>query len=390
MFMVTVMKLPIYFDYAATTPVDTKVAEAMSECLAIEGNFGNPASRSHVLGWKAEEAVEASRKQVADFIGADVREIIWTSGATEANNLALKGVVEAAGDGEVHIITSKIEHKSVLDTCEYLEGRGVTVTYVSPSMNGCVSLDAIYAAITNKTRLISLMHANNETGAINDIATLGAYCRKRGILLHVDAAQTLGKIDLNVQAYNVDLLSMSAHKIYGPKGAGALYVRRHPDVKVVAQIHGGGHERGMRSGTLATHQIVGFAKALEVAATLQKPEADRLASMRENFISGLTSLEGVHINGGEGSHHLPGIINIGFDGIDGETLLLSLRNLALSSGSACTSATVEPSYVLTAMGVPTVLAHNALRFSFGRYTKTSDIELAVDKICSAVTAMRCT
>ncbi len=380
------MNSPIYLDYAATTPVDPAVALAMSECLTLDGSFGNAASRSHFYGWKAEELVEAARSQLANCIGADPREIVWTSGATESNNLALKGTIDARAERPLHIITSQIEHKSVLDACGYLGEHGVEVSYVAPSVNGDVSLAAIAAELRANTCLISLMHANNETGVINDIAALGEFCRDKGILLHVDAAQTLGKIALNVAELNIDLMSMSAHKLYGPKGIGALYVRRHPDVRLSAQIHGGGHERGMRSGTLPTHQIVGFGKAAEVAATNIDEEKARIFSLREQFWRGIYELDGVHLNGGK-ALCLPGIVNVGFDGIDGETLLMSLRGLAISTGSACASATMEPSYVLTAMGNSSEYAHNSLRFSFGRFTQAEDIDTAVESIRHAHAAL---
>lgn len=389
------MTTSIYLDYAATTPVAPEVAEAMTACLTNAGNFGNPASRSHIYGWQAEEAVENARLNLAALINADAREIIWTSGATEASNLALKGAIEAkrsalAGETDtkttLRIVTTSIEHKSVLDTCAYLFTQGVEVIYVAPRPQGDVDVKAIADAIDSHTVLLSLMHANNETGAINDIAVVGKLCREQNVLFHVDAAQTVGKLHIDVKAMNIDLLSISAHKFYGPKGAGALFVRRDPNVRVVQQIHGGGHERGMRSGTLATHQIVGLGKAAELAQRDMDEQAEKLTALRGQFIAGISDLACVSING-QAEQQLPGIVNVAFDGIDGETLLMSLRALAISSGSACTSASVEPSYVLKAMGLSNALADSSLRFSFGCYTSEKDIRQAIESIRAAVTSL---
>lgn len=383
------MKSPIYLDYAATTPVDPRVAEAMLGCLTMDGNFANPASRSHVYGWRAEEAVERGRRQVADLIGADPREIVWTSGATESNNLALKGAAHAAraaGRGK-HIITSPIEHKAVLDVCAWLEGEGFEVTYLDPGSDGIVEAAQVAEAMRDDTVLVSLMHANNEVGAINDIRAFGALCRDRGVLLHVDAAQSAGKLPLDVAAMKVDLLSLSAHKLYGPKGIGALYVRRRPPLDIEAQIHGGGHERGLRSGTLATHQIVGMGLACELAGVEIEAESRRILLLREAFLRGLHDLDGVFVNG-DSERRLPGNLNLSFAGVDGEGLLLALKDLAVSTGSACTSATLEPSYVLRAMGISAELAQSAIRFSFGRFTTEQDVATAVECVRHAVSTLR--
>lgn len=378
------MKKPVYLDYAATTPVDPLVAEEMARHLTIDGVFGNPASRTHGYGWQAEAAVESARRQVAELIHADPREIVWTSGATESDNLAIKGVVEASGS---HIVTSTIEHKAVVDTCKWLEQRGVEVTWLAPQADGQISLESVAAALKENTRLVSLMMVNNELGCITDIQSIGALLRQRGVLFHVDAAQAAGKMPLDVASLNVDLLSLSAHKVYGPKGIGALYVRRSPDVQVQAQMHGGGHERGMRSGTLATHQIVGMGKAFELAGKSLEAEMTRLEQLRTKFLDGLGGLEGVHFNGNP-ECRVPGIVNLSFEGVEAESLMLGLRNLAVSSGSACASATVEPSFVLRGIGLSDELAHRALRFSFGRFSTHDEIEFASAQIVDVVTRLR--
>ncbi len=378
------MKKPVYLDYAATTPVDPLVAEEMARHLTIDGVFGNPASRTHGYGWQAEAAVENARRQVAELIHADPREIVWTSGATESDNLAIKGVVEASGS---HIVTSTIEHKAVVDTCKWLEQRGVEVTWLAPQADGRISLESVAAALKENTRLVSLMMVNNELGCITDIQSIGALLRQRGVLFHVDAAQAAGKMPLDVASLNVDLLSLSAHKVYGPKGIGALYVRRSPDVQVQAQMHGGGHERGMRSGTLATHQIVGMGKAFELAGKSLEAEMTRLEQLRTKFLDGLGGLEGVHFNGNP-ECRVPGIVNLSFEGVEAESLMLGLRNLAVSSGSACASATVEPSFVLRGIGLSDELAHRALRFSFGRFSTHDEIEFASAQIVDVVTRLR--
>jgi len=379
------MKKPVYLDYAATTPVDPVVAEEMAKYLTVDGVFGNPASRSHGYGWQAEAAVENARRQVAELIHADPREIVWTSGATESDNLAIKGVVDV--NSSPHIVTSLIEHKAVVDTCKWLEQQGVDVTWLTPQPDGRISPESVAESLKDNTVLVSLMMVNNELGCVTDIQSIGAMLRERGVLFHVDAAQAAGKLPLNVASLNVDLLSLSAHKVYGPKGIGALYVRRSPDVRVQAQIHGGGHERGMRSGTLATHQIVGMGQAFELAGQRLDAEIVSLEAMRQTFLAGLESLEGVYFNGSR-EHRVPGIVNLSFQGVDAESLMLGLRNLAVSSGSACASATVEPSFVLRGIGVSDELAHRALRFSFGRFSTHEEIEFAVAQIIDVVTRLR--
>lgn len=379
------MKKPVYLDYAATTPVDPAVADEMFRYLTPDGFFGNPASRSHGFGWQAEAAVESARNQVASLIHADPREIVWTSGATESDNLAIKGAV--AGHDNPHIITSTVEHKAVVDTCAWLEEQGVEVTWLEPGRDGIVQPQQVFAALKPETILVSLMLVNNELGCITDITTIGAELRSRGVLFHVDAAQAAGKMAVDVTTMPVDFMSLSGHKVYGPKGVGALYVRRSPDVRVQAQIHGGGHERGMRSGTLPTHQIVGMGKASALAQSCLEDEADELERLRTLFLEGLHDLPGVTLNGSEASR-VPGIVNLSFEGVDGESLMLGLRNLAVSSGSACASATVEPSYVLRGIGLSDELAHRALRFSFGRYTTAEEIEFASEHIVDVVTRLR--
>lgn len=379
------MKKPVYMDYAATTPVDPLVAEEMMKYLTPDGVFGNPASRSHGFGWQAEAAVETGRRQVADLIAADPREIVWTSGATESDNLALKGAV--AGRDYPHIITSRIEHKAVLDTCKWLEDQGCDVTWLSPDAQGRIAPEQVAEALTERTVVVSLMLVNNELGTITDIAAIGKLLRERGVLLHVDAAQAAGKMAIDVAALNVDLLSLSGHKVYGPKGVGALYVRRSPDVRIEAQMHGGGHERGMRSGTLPTQQIVGMGKAFELAARQLADEENRLGQLRAAFLDGLRSLEGVTLNGCPEAC-VPGIINLSFDGVEAESLMLGLRELAVSSGSACASATLEPSYVLRGIGLADEQAHRALRFSIGRFTTDEEVAFAVAQVVDVVTRLR--
>jgi cysteine desulfurase len=381
------MQKPIYYDYFATTPVDPRVAEKMVECLTMEGNFGNAASRSHVYGWKAEEAIESARRQVADLINADPREIVWTSGATESDNLALKGVAHFYHKKGKHIITSKIEHKAVLDSCRQLEREGFEVTYLDPDSNGLTSPEAIAAALRDDTILVSIMHANNEIGTVNDIAGIGEVTRNAGVLFHVDGAQSAGKIPIDLEQMKVDLMSFSAHKFYGPKGMGALYVRRKPRVRLEAQIHGGGHERGMRSGTLATHQIVGMGAAAQIASEEMAGEAVRLKALRLRFWDGISDIEEVHINGDEEAR-LPGAMNVSIAFVEGESLIMSLKGLAVSSGSACTSASLEPSYVLRALGLSDELAHSSLRFSFGRFTSEDDVDTAVEQLRHAVEKLR--
>ena len=375
----------VYLDYAATTPVDARVAKKMAECLAADGNFGNPASRSHVYGWRAEEAVEEARAQVARLINADPREIVWTSGATESDNLAIKGVAEGAA--RRHIVTSAIEHKAVLDTCAHLETQGFEVTYLVPGSSGIVAPDQVAKALRPDTLLVSLMHANNEIGVVNDVAAVSAVCRAWGVITHVDAAQSAGKVPLDVQTMPIDLISISGHKIYGPKGIGALYVRRDPPIRIKAQIHGGGHERGMRSGTLATHQSVGLGVACDIMRREMAAENDRILALRQRLWSHLKQLPGTRLNGDE-QQRLPGVLNVAFGGVDGETLLLALDDIAVSSGSACTSASVEPSYVLRALGLPDTLAHASLRFCVGRYTTTEEIDYAAKRVTEVVSALQ--
>jgi len=381
------MNTPVYLDNSATTPVDPRVAEKMMACLTLDGNFGNPASRSHLFGWRAEEAVEDARLQVATLINADSREIVWTSGATEANNLALKGVAHAYRQKGRHIITSMIEHKAVLDPCKQLEKEGFEVTYLQPDCHGVISPNQVDEALREDTILVSLMHGNNELGVLTDIATIGKLTRSRGVFLHVDAAQTTGKVAIDVNAMNVDLMSLTAHKTYGPKGIGALYVRRSPKIKLEAQIHGGGHERGMRSGTLATHQIVGMGEAFRLASVLMSVDCERIQSLRERLWLSLSDLLGVHLNG-DSDQRVAGVINVGFADVDGEVLLMSLGDIAVSSGSACTSASLEPSYVLRAIGLAENLAHSSLRLSVGRFTTEEEIDFVAETIKNAVTRLR--
>lgn len=381
------MHMPVYLDYAATTPVDPRVAQAMGECLTLAGNFGNPASRSHLYGWKAEEAVEMARRNVADLVHCDPREIVWTSGATEADNLALKGVAHASRERGRHIVTSCIEHKAVLDSVQQLEREGFAVTRLRPDSAGIISAAQVREALRPDTVLVSLMHVNNELGVVNDIAAIGAATREQGVLLHVDAAQSAGKVLIDLRALPVDLMSFSAHKVYGPKGIGALFVRRSPSLRIESQMHGGGHERGMRSGTLPTHQAVGMGEAFRLAAQSLDAEVQHLRDLRARLLHGLASLEGVYLNG-HPEHHVPGIVNLAFAGVDGESLLLSLRDLAVSSGSACMSATMEPSYVLRGIGLPDTLAQSALRISFGRFSTPADIDMAIASLHSAVSRLR--
>jgi cysteine desulfurase len=381
------MKTPIYLDYSATTPVDARVAEAMMRCLTIDGVFGNPASRSHAFGWQAEHVVEEARGHIASLVGADPREIVFTSGATESDNLALKGVAHFYRDRGRHIITSSIEHKAVLDSCKHLESQGFEVSYLAPEPSGQTSPDALARAIRDDTVLVSLMHANNETGVLNDLSALGNVCRERGVLFHTDAAQSVGKVPVDLGSLPVDLLSISGHKMYGPKGIGALYVRRQPRVQLEPQMHGGGHERGMRSGTLPTHQIVGLGEAARIAVECMQADAERLTVMRDRFWQTVKTAGSVWLHGGC-APRLPGTLNIGFGGVDGETLLMALKDIAISSGSACTSATVEPSHVLRGMGVEDALAHSSLRITLGRFTTEAEAQFAADRILETLQRLR--
>ena len=381
------MKLPIYLDYSATTPVDPRVAAKMIECLTNEGNFGNPASRSHAFGWKAEEAVENARRQVAELVNADPREIVWTSGATESDNLAIKGVAHFYASKGKHIVTTKIEHKAVLDTTRQLEREGFEVTYIEPGEDGIVTPAMVEAALRDDTILVSVMHVNNEIGTINDITAIGELTRSRGILFHVDAAQSTGKVEIDLEKMKVDLMSFSAHKTYGPKGVGALYVRRKPRVRLEAQMHGGGHERGMRSGTLATHQLVGMGEAFHLAKLEMVQENERIRALRDRFYKQVEHLEELYVNGSM-TARVPHNLNLSFNYVEGESLIMALKDLAVSSGSACTSASLEPSYVLRALGRNDELAHSSIRFSFGRFTTEEEIDYAAQKVCEAVTKLR--
>ncbi len=381
------MKLPIYLDYSATCPVDPRVAEKMMQCLTMDGLFGNPASRSHRFGWQAEEAVDLARNQVADLIGADPREIVFTSGATESNNLAIKGVAHFYASKGKHIITSKTEHKAVLDTCRQLEREGFEVTYLEPMPNGLFTIEMIENAMRDDTILVSIMHVNNEIGVVQNIAAIGDLCRSRKILLHVDAVQSVGKIPVDVEALKVDLLSVSAHKVYGPKGIGALFVRRKPRVRLEAQMHGGGHERGMRSGTLPTHQIVGMGEAFRIAKEDMVSEGERILALRQRLWNGIKDIEAVYVNG-DLEQRVPGNLNVSFAYVEGESLIMALKDLAVSSGSACTSASLEPSYVLRALGLNDELAHSSIRFSMGRFTTEEEIDYAVKLIRDSIGRLR--
>ena len=385
--MMISMKLPIYLDYSATTPVDARVAEAMMECLTVDGNYGNPASRSHSFGWGAEKAVEDARKNVAALINANPKEIIWTSGATESDNLAIKGAAHFYQKNGKHIITCKTEHKAVLDTCRQLEREGFEVTYLAPRSSGLIDLNDLRAAIRDDTILMSIMHVNNEIGVIQDIKAIGEIAREHKIVFHVDAAQSPGKAEIDLQGMNIDLMSLSAHKVYGPKGIGALYVRRKPRVRIEAQIHGGGHERGMRSGTLATHQIVGMGEAFRIAKEEMAEDNERILMLRNRLLNGLKEIDEIYING-DLEQRIPGNLNISFNFIEGESLIMALKDIAVSSGSACTSASLEPSYVLRALGRDDELAHSSIRFTIGRFTTAEEIDYATQLIQSAVVKLR--
>jgi len=381
------MKLPIYFDYSATTPVDKRVAEKMMQYMTTDGHFGNPASRSHKFGWQAEEAVDIARNQIAELINADPREIVFTSGATESDNLAIKGAANFYHKRGKHIITCKTEHKAVLDPCRELERQGFEVTYLDPEDNGLIDLTKLEAAMREDTVLVSIMHVNNEIGVIQDISEIGEMCRARKIIFHVDAAQSAGKILLDMQSMKVDLLSISAHKMYGPKGIGALYVRRKPRIRLEAQMHGGGHERGMRSGTLATHQIVGMGEACRLASEEMSQDLEHVTAMRDRLWNGLNTMEQVFING-DADKRYQGNLNVSFNFVEGESLIMALKDLAVSSGSACTSASLEPSYVLRALGLNDEMAHSSIRFSFGRFTTTEEIDHAINIIQKSIGHLR--
>ncbi|MCT8567772.1 IscS subfamily cysteine desulfurase [Glaesserella parasuis] len=383
------MKLPIYLDYAATTPVDERVAKKMMEYMTKDGVFGNPASRSHKFGWEAEEAVDVARNQIADLIGADAREIVFTSGATESDNLAIKGAAHFYQTKGKHIITVKTEHKAVLDTCRQLEREGFEVTYLEPETTGLVDIAKFEAAIRPDTILVSVMHVNNEIGVIQPIEEIGKICRAKKIIFHVDATQSVGKIPVDVQALNVDLMSFSSHKLYGPKGIGGLYVCRKPRVRLEAIIHGGGHERGMRSGTLPVHQIVGMGEAYRIAKEEMVTEMPRIKALRDRLFNGFKDMDEVYVNGTmEAGKRVDSNLNISFNFVEGESMMMSLKDIAVSSGSACTSASLEPSYVLRALGLNDELAHSSIRFSIGRWTTEEEVDHTIEIVKKAVTKLR--
>jgi len=381
------VKTPIYLDYSATNPVDERVAELMCRYLTREGGFGNAASRSHQFGWDAEAAIERAREQVAALVGADPKEIVFTSGATESNNLAIKGAAHFYQKKGKHLITVKTEHKAVLDSCRQLEREGFEVTYLEPLPNGLLDLDKFTSALRADTLLVSVMHVNNEIGVIQDIAKIGEICRARGVLLHVDAAQSAGKVAIDLENLPVDLMSFSAHKIYGPKGIGALYVQRKPRVRLEAQMHGGGHERGLRSGTLATHQIVGMGEAFRIAKEEMSAESARILGLRNRLWNGLKGMDEVYVNG-DLDQRVAGNLNVSFNFVEGESLIMALKDLAVSSGSACTSASLEPSYVLRALGRNDELAHSSIRFTVGRYTTEAEIDYTIELVKSKVAKLR--
>lgn len=381
------IKTPIYLDYAATTPVDPRVAEKMMQYLTLDGIFGNPASRSHKFGWQAEEAVDIARNDIAALVGADPREIVFTSGATESDNLAIKGAANFYQKKGKHIITCKTEHKAVLDTCRQLEREGFEVTYLAPQSNGIIDLKQLEAAMREDTILVSIMHVNNEIGVVQDIAEIGEMCRSRGIIFHVDATQSVGKLPIDLSKLKVDLMSFSAHKVYGPMGIGALFVRRKPRIRIEAQQHGGGHERGMRSGTLPVHQIAGMGEAYRIAKEEMESEAARLRSLRLRLWNGIKDIEEVYLNG-DLENGAPGILNVSFNYVEGESLIMALKDLAVSSGSACTSASLEPSYVLRALGMNDELAHSSIRFSLGRFTTEEEIDYAIALVRKSIGRLR--
>jgi len=379
------MKLPVYLDYSATTPVDSRVAEKMIPFLTE--NFGNPASRSHSFGWVAEKAVEQAREEVAKLVNADPKEIVWTSGATESDNLAIKGAAHFYETKGRHLITLKTEHKAVLDTMRELESQGFEVTYLDPKPNGLLDLEAFKAALRPDTSLVSIMHVNNEIGVVQDIAAIGHICREKGVIFHVDAAQSTGKVEIDLEKMPVDLMSFSAHKTYGPKGIGALYVRRKPRIRLKAMMHGGGHERGLRSGTLATHQIVGMGEAFRIAREEMAEESKRIRVLRDKLLAGIENIEEVFVNG-DLEQRVPHNLNASFNYVEGESLMMAIKDLAVSSGSACTSSSLEPSYVLRALGRSDELAHSSIRFSIGRYTTEADIDFAISLLKNAVQRLR--
>ncbi len=381
------MQLPIYLDYSATTPVDPRVAEKMCACLTLDGTFGNPASRSHRYGWEAEQLIDEARANVAALVNANSKEIVWTSGATESNNLAIKGAAHFYHKKGKHLITLKTEHKAVLDTCRQLEREGFEVTYLDVQANGLVDLEVFRGAIREDTILASVMHVNNEIGVVQDIAAIGEICREHKVIFHVDAAQSPGKVAIDLEAMKVDLMSFSAHKIYGPKGIGALYVRRKPRIRIEAQMHGGGHERGMRSGTLATHQIVGMGEAFRLAREEMVEENLRIKRLRDRLYDGLKDMEEVYVNG-DLEQRIAGNLNISFNFVEGESLMMALKDMAVSSGSACTSASLEPSYVLRALGREDELAHSSIRFTLGRFTTEEEVDHVLGQVREQVERLR--
>jgi len=381
------MKKPIYLDYSATTPVDPRVAEKMCKYLTLDGEFGNPASRSHPFGWRAEEAVEVARAHVAALIGADPKEIVWTSGATEGNNLALKGAAHFYKGKGKHLVTQKTEHKAVLDTCRELERQGFEVTYLDPEPDGIVDIEKFKSALRPDTILASIMMVNNEIGVIQPVVEIGEICRPRGIIFHCDAVQAAGKLQIDVQKLKVDLLTVTAHKLNGPKGIGALYVRRKPRVRIEAQIHGGGHERGLRSGTLASHQIVGIGEAFRIARLEMATDNERIRFLRDKLWKGINGMEEVYVNG-DMERRVPHNLNVSFNFVEGESLVMAIKDVAVSSGSACTSASLEPSYVLRSLGRSDELAHSSIRFTLGKYTTEEEIDYTVDLIRRKVAKLR--
>ncbi len=379
------VKTPIYLDYSATTPVDPRVAQKMIPFLTE--HFGNPASRSHPFGWEAEQAVEDARAQVAQLVNADPKEIVWTSGATESNNLAIKGAAHFYQGKGKHLVTVRTEHKAVLDTCRELERQGFEVTYLSTKPDGLLDIEQFKAALRPDTILASVMYVNNEIGVIQDIPALGEICREKGILFHVDAAQATGKVAIDLQKLKVDLMSFSAHKTYGPKGVGALYVRRKPRVRLEAQMHGGGHERGMRSGTLAPHQCVGMGEAFRIAREEMATENERVRMLRDKLLKGFQEMEEVYVNG-DMDNRVPHNLNISFNFVEGESLIMAIKDVAVSSGSACTSASLEPSYVLKSLGRSDELAHSSIRFTIGRFTTEEEIDYTIDLLKSKIAKLR--
>ena len=381
------LSIPIYLDYSSTTPVDERVAKKMSECLTKEGTFGNPASRSHPYGWDSEKLIDEARANVASLLGADKREIIWTSGATESDNLAIKGAAYFYKEKGNHLITLSTEHKAVLDTMRFLESEGFEVTYLDPKDNGLLDIEELKKAIKPTTTVISIMHVNNEIGVIQDLESIGKICRENKIVFHVDAAQSPGKVDIDVNKFNIDLCALSAHKAYGPKGIGALYVRRKPRIRIQPQMHGGGHERGFRSGTLPTHQIVGMGEAFKYAKLEMEEDNKKIKKLRDMLWNGLKDMEEIYLNG-DLDQRIPGNLNISFNFVEGESLIMAIKDIAVSSGSACTSASLEPSYVLRALGREDELAHSSIRMTIGKYTTEDEIKHTVELLKNAVTKLR--